>query len=178
MSSHQSQVPAHQVDPLNFRRACARFATGVAVATVMTSDSIPVGITVNSFTSVSLLPPIILICVDHRSNTLPDFRSSAWFGISVLEESQRELSVRFAQHDPACFEDGSWFAGESGVPLLNGALASLECSVNQTVEAGDHTIFLGEVFHARYCEGSPLIYFQSEYRELKNRASAQNIIDQ
>jgi flavin reductase (DIM6/NTAB) family NADH-FMN oxidoreductase RutF len=154
------------IDKELFRKTCSRFATGIAVATVAGADGTPYGLTVNSFTSVSCYPPLVLVCVDYRCSLLPQFRSSCYFGINILRDTQRDLSVRFSQRELDRFEGLDWVASECGVPLFPDCLASFECCVNQTVEAGDHALFLGEVVGARYGEGSPLIYFGSSYREL------------
>lgn len=149
-----------------FRKTCGRFATGIAIATVTGSDGAPYGLTVNSFTSVSAAPPLVLICIDYRSTILAQFRASAWYGVNVLAEEQQDLSVRFSQRIPDRFEGLVWSKGESGVPLLQGCLAHMECSVVQTVEAGDHAIFIAEVIRAQAREGNPLLYFASGYRRL------------
>jgi flavin reductase (DIM6/NTAB) family NADH-FMN oxidoreductase RutF len=149
-----------------FRKACGRFATGIAVATVSGADGTPYGLTVNSFTSVSCCPPLVLICVDYRCSILPAFRSSNWYGINILTDSQRDLSVRFSQRQPDKFEGLDWYRGGSGVPLLRAALTSMECCITQTVEAGDHAIFIAEVTRAEWREGEPLLYFASSYRSL------------
>lgn len=154
------------VDQDTFRRTCARFATGIAVATVSGPDGEPYGLTVNSFTSVSCCPPLVLVCVDYRCSILPHFRANSYYGINVLQDNQRDLSVRFSQKQLDRFDGLDWHRGETGVPLLKGCLASFECCVNQTVEAGDHAIFLAEVVSAEYDEGRPLIYFGSGYRKL------------
>jgi flavin reductase (DIM6/NTAB) family NADH-FMN oxidoreductase RutF len=153
-----------------FRKTCARYATGIAVATVSGSDGVPYGITVNSFTSVSAAPPLVLVCIDYRSSVLTHFRSSAWYAINVLSEDQQYLSERFAARVPDRFESLGWRHGVSGVPLIDGCLASMECSVVQTVEAGDHAIFIAEVIRAQAREGNPLLYFGSEYRKIRSGA--------
>jgi flavin reductase (DIM6/NTAB) family NADH-FMN oxidoreductase RutF len=152
------------VDEDTFRRTCAKFATGIAIATVMSPGGQPMGITVNSFTSVSCAPPLVLVCIDYKSSILPYFRQSAFYGINVLTQDQRDLSVRFSQSELDKFETVDWRSGASGVPLLTGVLAAMECRVTQAVEAGDHTIFLAEVVAAHCRDGKPLIYFNSEYR--------------
>lgn len=149
-----------------FRKTCGRFATGIAVATVTGLDQNPYGLTVNSFTSVSAAPPLVLICVDYRSTILAHFRSSAWFCVNVLSDAQEDLSVRFSQRLPDRFEGLRWENGRSGTPVLEGCLASMECSVVQTVEAGDHAVLIAEVIYARWSDGKPLLYFGSEYRRL------------
>jgi flavin reductase (DIM6/NTAB) family NADH-FMN oxidoreductase RutF len=150
-----------------FRKTCGRFATGIAIATVTGSDGTPYGLTVNSFTSVSAIPPLVLICIDYRSNLLAHFRASAWYCVNVLADNQRDLSVRFAERTPDRFEGLVWSPGLSGTPVLDGCLASMECSIVQTVEAGDHAIFIAEVIHVQYREGNPLLYYGSQYRYLE-----------
>ena len=165
MSSSTPQSFA-AVDPGAFRRACARFATGITVSTVAGPDGAPYGITANSFTSVSCAPPLVLICIDHRATGLHWFRSAAVFGINVLGETQRDHSVRFSQRQSNRFEGIDWHMSDAGIPLLDGVLAQLECQTRQTIDAGDHTILVGEVLRARYWEGEPLVYYSSEYRRL------------
>jgi flavin reductase (DIM6/NTAB) family NADH-FMN oxidoreductase RutF len=158
--------PAPCLDRDHFRKSCARFATGIAVATVAGDGGAPLGVTVNSFTSVSCCPPLVLICIDYRCAILPAFRASSYYGINVLADNQRALSVRFSKREPNRFEGVSWHLGNSGVPLLDGCLARLECCVNQTVEAGDHAILIAEVVRAEWQDGEPLVYFGSSYRHL------------
>jgi flavin reductase (DIM6/NTAB) family NADH-FMN oxidoreductase RutF len=159
-------MPLPTVDTAAFRRACSRFPTGIAVATVIGTDGAPHGLTVNSFTSVSLSPPLVLICVDHSSVVLAHFRASDSFGVNILREDQRDVSARFARKGHDRFGGVKWIAGKIGVPLLPDALAQLECKVTQTVEAGDHTILIGRVARAESHDGRPLVYFNSSYREL------------
>jgi flavin reductase (DIM6/NTAB) family NADH-FMN oxidoreductase RutF len=155
-----------------FRKTCARFATGIAIATVTGTDGLPYGLTVNSFTSVSAAPPLVLVCIDYRSSVLTHFRGSAWYGINVLSSSQRNLSERFAARVPDRFESLPWRFGESGVPILDDCLANMECSVVQTVEAGDHAIFIAEVIRAQARDGEPLLYFGSEYCSIQSQLTS------
>jgi flavin reductase (DIM6/NTAB) family NADH-FMN oxidoreductase RutF len=154
------------VDSTEFKRACGHFATGVAIASVRDASGTPHGLTVNSFTSVSLLPPLILISVGHEASVIGYFRKATHFGISVLAEDQRTLSDHFARKGHDRFDGVAWHEGALGVPLLDGALASMECSVFRQVPAGDHDLFLGEMRHARVRSGRPLIYYASRYRAL------------
>lgn len=154
------------VDPYLFRKSCGRYATGIAVATVTGPDGKPYGLTVNSFTSVSCAPPLVLICVDYRCTLLPMFRSSSWYGINVLSDHQRDLSIRFSQRELDRFDGIEWRRSENGVPFIPSCLASLECCVSQTVEAGDHAILIAEVTSAEWRDGEPLVYFGSSYRHL------------
>lgn len=154
------------VDKELFRKTCARFATGIAVATVSGRDGLPYGLTINSFTSVSCSPPLVLICIDYRCNLLQHFRSSSWYGINILSESQQDLSVQFSANQAERFRDVQWYTGETGVPLLRNCSATMECGVSQVVEAGDHAILIAEVAAAGWQESEPLLYFASSYRKL------------
>ena len=146
---------------ITFRQACARYATGITIATTIASDGTPHGFTANSFTSVSLEPPLVLICIDRSANIIDQFRASKYFGINVLSASQEDLSNRFAIRGYDRFEGVNWTAGSTGVPLLEGALARLECGIEKIIEAGDHDIFIGRVLGAEYVEGEPLLYHMS-----------------
>jgi flavin reductase (DIM6/NTAB) family NADH-FMN oxidoreductase RutF len=149
-----------------FRRVCGRFATGVAIASAVGPDGVPHGLTISSFTSVSLQPPLILICLGHAVTNIAEFRQATHFGISILGEARRSLSDRFAQKGHDRFDGVEWFSGETGVPLIAGALGTMECSTYQRIPCGDHDIFVGEVVRASVTEGKPLIYFGSGYRGL------------
>lgn len=155
------------VDPATYRRTCAQFATGITVVTTLDNHGHPHGMTVNSFSSVSLDPPLVLVSIDLRNAILGHFISTSWFAINVLAEHQGDLSRRFSSAAENRFTGVEWHAGHSGVPLLDGVLAHLECSVAQTFEAGDHTVLIGEVRSAWHGEGKPLVFFDSGYRELK-----------
>jgi flavin reductase (DIM6/NTAB) family NADH-FMN oxidoreductase RutF len=166
MSSEGPQGRIAPVTSEEFRRACGRFATGVTIASVLDPQGVPHGLTVSSFTSVSLNPPLILICLGHEVTIIDLFRAARYFGINVLTEQQRGLSERFARKNEDRFNDLEWQRGETGVPLLCGVLASIECAVDQRITAGDHDIFVGEMVSARVADGEPLIHFASRYRSL------------
>jgi flavin reductase (DIM6/NTAB) family NADH-FMN oxidoreductase RutF len=155
-----------QVSPDDFRRACARFATGVCVATVLDMQGAPHGLTVSSFTSVSLEPPQVLICLGHAVTAIDFFRAAKYFGINILSEEQRHLSERFARKGRDRFNGLQWERGQSGVPLLPGALAAMEIEVEQRVSSGDHDIFVGRMIRMSVEEGNPLIHFLGRYRGL------------
>src|SRR5579863_379040 len=148
-----------EVDPWLYRRTCAQFATGITVVTTLDSHGHPHGMTVNSFSSVSLDPPLVLVSIDLKNAILGHFISTSWFAINILAEHQEELSRRFSSSSGDHFLELDWHAGTSGTPLLEGVLAQLECSVVRTFEAGDHTILIGEVRRAGYQAGQPLVYF-------------------
>ncbi len=150
-----------------FRRACAQFATGIAVASVLDPGGSPHGMTINSFTSVSLDPPLVLISVDLTSNLLPLFEQSGHYGLSFLGQEQQEISSRFALRGQNRFDGAKWMVGTTGLPLIPGALAHLECRVTQTIQAGDHSLLIAEVISADIQSGKPLLYFESGYRRLE-----------
>jgi flavin reductase (DIM6/NTAB) family NADH-FMN oxidoreductase RutF len=156
----------HPVQAQEFTRACARFATGVAVASVRDAAGNPHGLTVSSFTSVSLDPPLVLVCIAHSTTSIDAFRRAKHFGVSVLAADQKEISDRFARKGQDRFEGVGWAPGECGVPLLSGALATFECAATSCVTAGDHDIFIGTVVHTRISDSQPLVYFGSKYRGL------------
>ncbi|HEV8037551.1 MAG TPA: flavin reductase family protein [Bryobacteraceae bacterium] len=154
------------LDTKTFRDACSLFGSGVTVATVRAPDGSPHGLTVSSFTPVSIEPPLILICIDHGCTFLQHFRACSHFAVNILAESQRDLSITFACKDAGRFKGVDWNPSPNGVPLLHGCIATFECQLAAVIEAGDHAIFLGEVVSAECQGGEPLLYFNREYRSL------------
>jgi len=150
----------------HFRQVMGNFATGITVVTTRDSNREPRGLTVNSFTSVSLDPLLVLVCLDRKLSSLGAFEGSKRFGVSMLSEHQEELSRLFAKSDsdrPASL----YFEGKLGIPLLKNALAVMECETVEIYSGGDHFIFLGEVKHADVLHvGQPLLYFRGKYRKL------------
>ncbi|MBL8179156.1 MAG: flavin reductase family protein [Bryobacterales bacterium] len=149
-----------------FRQACGQFATGVAVATACGPAGEPHGLTINSFTSVSLAPPLVLICIDYRAQVLQVFLRASQFAVNILRDSQQEISNRFAYRVEDRFCEVSWKPGQTGAPILDGALASIECVTRQVIDAGDHTILLGEAVAVHAGGGDPLLYFNSKYHRI------------
>jgi len=149
-----------------FRRACGRFATGVVIAAVVDEAGTPHGLTVSSFTSVSLHPPLVLICLGHAVTNIEQFRHASHFGLSILGAGERRISERFAQKGHDRFEGVEWQRGDTGVPLLSSALATLECATHQRFTSGDHDILVGEVVRVHASDGEPLVHFSSHYRKL------------
>ena len=146
------------------------FATGITVVTTRDRNGNAYGLTVNSFTSVSLNPILILVCLDNNLSGLQTFKDSRHFGVSMLSEHQEELSRIFAKKDserPSTI----YFEGKLGMPLLQHAIATMECETVQMYAGGDHTIFLGEVKAADVVQGgqNPLLYFRGKYRILNDK---------
>lgn len=150
-----------------FRAALGRFATGVTVVTVETAQGETHGMTANAFCSVSLHPPLVLVCVDQLAETYLHLRERGRFGVSVLKEDQEALSEFFA--DPERNPDAAYRLGieyvpmKSGTPVLKDVLATLDCKIVSSHLAGDHTIFVGEVHDISLGEGVPLLYFRGRY---------------
>jgi flavin reductase (DIM6/NTAB) family NADH-FMN oxidoreductase RutF len=164
------QLQIETVDRRLFRAACSRFATGVTVATVNDPKSGPKGLTVNSFTSVSCSPPLVLICLDHACSVLPAFRSAGYFGISVLGQHQQDTAVRFSTRGVDRFGSTRWHSGPNGAPLITGSLAAIECSLRSVIDEGDHAILIGETVSVEMTDGEPLVYFASGFREIAGGA--------
>jgi flavin reductase (DIM6/NTAB) family NADH-FMN oxidoreductase RutF len=151
-----------------FRRAMGCFATGVTLITVDDQGKVE-GMTANAFASVSLHPLLVLVCVSHKARTHAHLHARKRFGVNVLSEHQQRISEHYAMadRDPASvgLEIGVQFElTQHRTPVLRGALAYLECRLETTYEAGDHTIFIAEVEDVVVNEGRPLLYFQSAYR--------------
>ena len=157
------------IDEALYRRTCSLFATGITVITTLDANGHPHGMTVNSFSSVSLAPPLVLVCIDLRNAILGHFLTSAWFAVNILSDDQENVSRRFSSAAENRFHGMDWERGPSGVPLLAGVLAQMECAVTQTFEVGDHAVLIGEVRNAAYREGQPLVYFNSSYQNIRER---------
>jgi flavin reductase (DIM6/NTAB) family NADH-FMN oxidoreductase RutF len=166
MSRDSRRGPLEPVTSEQFRHACGRFATGVAIATVVDVNGVPHGLTVNSFSSVSLDPPLVLVCLGHAIAAIDAFRQATHFGLSILGADQVALSERFARKLDDRFDSLAWRRGEMGVPLLRGTIAAMECESRHRFEAGDHDILVGEVMRAEWNDEPPLLYFASDYRSL------------
>ena len=158
------------LNPSEFRKAMGCFATGVTIITVNLDGEVH-GMTANAFTSVSLNPMLVLVCVDQRARTHAHLHAKKRFGVNVLAEDQKAISEYYARptrtHDRAAEEAGAIFERTAhGTPVLRGALAYLECRLHSAQDAGDHTIFIAEVEEVVVREGDPLLFFQSQYRKI------------
>jgi flavin reductase (DIM6/NTAB) family NADH-FMN oxidoreductase RutF len=161
----------------DFRRTLGRWATGVAVVTTHL-NGVDYGITVNSLTSVSLEPPLVLICIGSNTDSYEILQQSGTYCINLLTERQEYLSVRFAKRSSESvepFSDLNWHRGKSGAPILAETLGYIDCKVVNVYEGGDHLIFIGEVHDLAHLEPlneegqplSPLLYYSSGYRRVK-----------
>ena len=150
----------------DFRAALSRFPSGVTVVTTKDADGRFHGITVSAFCSVSLDPPLVLICIERSTASHGAFVESGLFAVNFLSAEQEQLSERFASPLTDKFDGVPFSLGELGLPLLSNSLAHLECRVRNTSDGGDHTIFIGEVEYAAVGDGDPLLYFRSDYWEI------------
>lgn len=150
------------VEPLEMRSAMGKFLTGVTIVTITLADGTPYGLTVNSFNSVSLDPPLVLWSLDNRNGNLKAFRDADGFVVNIMASDQADLCGRFASQTPNRFDGVAWEKGVTGHPVLNGCLASFDCRHWTEYEGGDHTIFIGEVITIKQEEGSPAAYFSGK----------------
>ena len=145
------------------KNAFGQFATGIAIAACKK----PMGgfsvITINSFTSVSLNPPLVLWCLERQASAYPDFKLAESYSVSILSADQKFYSERFAGHNPEPLNDSEIDIGKTGAPLIKNRLAGFDCKIVERHEAGDHVIMIGEVVQFDSVVGAPLVYFASNY---------------
>jgi len=153
-------------DPRTLRDALGCFATGVTVVTCL-HDGVPAGLTVNSFTSVSLDPPLLLVCIAKQAASAPALTSASHFAVNVLQTGQQPASIRFATRDEDRFGATPWACGEAGAPILEESLGVFECERYAVYDGGDHHILVGQVVKASFDASlDPLLYFRGRYRRL------------
>ena len=152
-----------ETDSLELRTAFGKFMTGVTVATAITDDGTPVGLTANSFTSVSLDPPLLLVCPARSMSCFEVFKQCEYFHISVLAHNQLKTSDTFASKSDDRFENTAWTPDSNGVPMIDGAIASFACKRYRSIDAGDHIILLGEVMEFSSDKEQGLGYSEGEY---------------
>jgi flavin reductase (DIM6/NTAB) family NADH-FMN oxidoreductase RutF len=160
------------IEPTEFRRVLGHFASGVTVITTQYQQQLH-GTTVSSFCSLSLNPPLVLVCLDLKATIHDLIIASEVFGVNILTEHSEAASRHFARHTSEKFSEIRHNPGQLGVPLLEDALATLECRVVERHPGGDHSIFIGQVvaMHAQ-SYAQPLLYFRSQYQHLSDSASA------
>lgn len=166
----KTQGESGRLSGAEFRKAMGCFATGVTIITVDLEGAVH-GMTANAFASVSLDPPLVLVCVDHNTRTHAHLHAKKRFGINVLAQDQRAISDYFARaerdHEHAETEAGARFdRTEHGTPVLRGSLAYFECRLHTAQVAGDHTIFIAEVENVVVRDGQPLLFFRGKYRKV------------
>jgi flavin reductase (DIM6/NTAB) family NADH-FMN oxidoreductase RutF len=158
-----AKTEAERFDRRDFRRALGQFATGVAVVCTRAKDGRRVGLTVNSFSSVSLEPPLVLWSLGKNATGYSDFKQASHFAINVLSADQHHLSRQFSTEMTDRFAGVECVEAAGGCPLLEGATAHFVCRMARAFEGGDHVIFLGEVIDYKWQEGEPLIFHSGRY---------------
>jgi flavin reductase (DIM6/NTAB) family NADH-FMN oxidoreductase RutF len=149
-----------------FRAIAGHWLTGVAVVTAIDPSGKPAGMTMSAVTSLSLVPPQFLICVDQRANTLAAIQSSGHFCINYLNEDQELIATAFARVSDNRFASAGYRLSESGLPVLDGVIAFVECKVHSVHPGGDHCIIIGDAIGGEAGSGRPLGYFRGAYRRL------------
>ncbi|MBV9494482.1 MAG: flavin reductase [Acidobacteria bacterium] len=153
------------IDDAQFKLAMSHFASGVTIVTTE-AEGKAYGMTVASFASLSLHPPLVLVCIEKSTKTHEAIVAAQRFGVSILGLDQKDVSNRFASRADDKFAGIETWRGELELPLIANALTALECRVHQQLAGGDHSIFVGEVVSTKTREGQPLVYFRSGYREI------------
>jgi flavin reductase (DIM6/NTAB) family NADH-FMN oxidoreductase RutF len=155
------------IESTEFRRALGCFATGITVVTAVGPRGQPIGLTANSFNSVSLDPPLVLFSLDRRAHSLRAFLSTHDFAVNILRAGQEELSNRFARALEDKWSGIAYDIWDTDCPILTGALASFECKTRHTYQGGDHIIFVGEVLRMTHDpDGEPLLYYRGKYKSI------------
>jgi 3-hydroxy-9,10-secoandrosta-1,3,5(10)-triene-9,17-dione monooxygenase reductase component len=154
------------IDPNELRSVMGQFASGVTIITTHDGDGRDFGLTASAFCSVSLTPPLILVCIDKRAESYPAFARSRAFTVNILARGQEEMSRRFAKSGGDKFAGLDIARGATACGRIAGSLAHLDCKVAAEHDAGDHTIYVGEVEAIEVAEGDPLLYFRGAYQRL------------
>ena len=158
--------PPEPLDSKALRAALGRFATGVTIITCRDADGAAVGLTANSFASLSLAPPLVLWSLRQASSNLASFDAATHFAVNVLAETQVELSRRFATQGVDKFAEGVWADGAGGAPVLTGCAAVFECRTDARHVVGDHVLFIGRVLRLADLSVAPLLFQGGHYRML------------
>ncbi|WP_432695891.1 flavin reductase family protein [Marinobacterium sp. YM272] len=161
-------MPANEIDPRELRDTLGLFATGVTVVTAPGSDGSPVGITANSFSSLSLDPPLVLWSLALKSKNAHLFQEGKPFAINFLAAQHQELALQFARPVADKFDGVAHTTNARNVPLLDGAQAQLECTVSFTKELGDHLLIVGQVDAMRSEPADPLLFYRGAFASLQN----------
>jgi flavin reductase (DIM6/NTAB) family NADH-FMN oxidoreductase RutF len=149
-----------------FRSALRHFPAGVTVVTTRDADGAPCGLTASAFTSVSLNPPLVLVCIDHAATAYRAFMQADWFAVNILAKGQEHLSRLFATTGADKFTGVAFRDGQGRVPILDDVVATLECKVAHRYAGGDHTIFVGQVEGVSVNGGAPLVYCRGTYHHV------------
>lgn len=152
------------IDKATFRRLLGTFAAGVTVVTTRGPGRRPYGLTATAFTSVSLDPPLVLVCIDRKAESHPHLAPGGVFAVNFLARDQQDVSQRFAVSGGDKFAAIDWTSGRLGAPILGGTIGHVECRIAHAYDGGDHTIFVGQIESGDATDGEPLLYFRGAYR--------------
>jgi flavin-dependent trigonelline monooxygenase, reductase component len=153
-----------RLDSGMFRNVMGRFPTGVTVVATCTADGAPRGLTVNAFTSVSLDPPLVLVCIDKQASSHGPLIEAGSFAVTILASDQAEIAQRFAgAPSEDRFESVGWTKSKGGNPVLNDGSAWLDCVVEEVVQAGDHSVLLGRVSASGLSDRDPLVFYAGNF---------------
>ena len=165
MNTHTTSAEP-EIDPRALRDVLGSFATGVCVVTSIGDEGRPVGMTINSFSSVSLDPPLILWSIGLNTPSRSAYQNHPSFVINIMGADTKDLSLHFARPSDDKFADVNWTPGYEGAPVLTDAMAVLECAVEQQIIAGDHEIFIGRVKRMSQKDGEPLLFHRGKFAEI------------
>lgn len=166
-----NRPPQSNFDASSLRDALSCFPTGVVVAATCGNQGLPVGLTINSFNSVSLEPPLILWSIALTAPSLSAFRTHPSFSINILSSDQQDLCMQFARSSDNKFSDVDWRPGYGGAPVIKDALAVLECRTYRRYEGGDHEIYVGEVMQIDSSDRKPLVFHRGRFVDLAESAA-------
>lgn len=154
-----------------FRDIAGRFATGVTVMTTKTEQGYPVGMTANSFTTLSITPPLVIFNIGKKVSLFNDFKKTNRFAVNILAANQKELCKQFSTSNIDRFEGVNYEEDVTGAPILHGVIGYFDCVIKERYEGGDHIIIIGEVKGGAQREGDPLIFFKGEFSKLASNST-------
>jgi len=154
------------LDDKAFKQAMSRFPSGVVIVTTINPDGKKYGFTASAFSSLSLDPPLILVCLANSADCYNSFVTSDKFAVNVIGHQQHELAFKFATKGIEKFDGDEFKDGDSGLPIISNCIISLECITKHTYPGGDHEILVGEVQHAKVNEGNPTIWYEGSFRDI------------
>ncbi|MFM1571571.1 MAG: flavin reductase family protein [Porticoccaceae bacterium] len=166
MATNTESFEDTAITPASLREALGSFPTGVAVVTTLSDDGKPIGLTVNSFNSVSLEPALVLWSLALSSPSIGAFRKHRAFAVNILRKEQEDLCMKFARPADDKFTGVNWTDGYRGIPVLDGAMVTLECEMYQIVEGGDHEVYMGTVKRIHKTDSSPLVFHRGQLVQL------------
>ncbi|MEU1963764.1 3-hydroxy-9,10-secoandrosta-1,3,5(10)-triene-9,17-dione monooxygenase reductase subunit [Nocardia sp. NPDC019304] len=158
-----------EIDPRQFRNVLGQFCTGITVITTFDDDGVPIGFACQSFAALSLEPPLVLFCPTKASRSWAAIEKSGRFCVNVLAEQQRELCARFGSREPDKFAGAAWHTSDLELPVLDEALATIQCEVETVVDGGDHYIVIGRVqaLSETTTTGRPLLFYRGQYTAIE-----------